>query len=338
MAKTDAGGLAASGLRGTVTNSWADVDVTAVTDTGRVYAGGFIAASNRQTIVNNFALGDVDASASGTNMIFAGGFEGMEGGVHINCYSKGNVTASKPTSSIGAANGLMGGISVNKAVYYNSEAALTTAGNAAEVKSTGSNFGGATDEAKGLTAAEIAGQAFADELNANAAGIADLIKAVEEELEGGTHRVYYPEGTTLEKWVVRDGIVQFNAIEKEPELLFTDVQDPARYFYDPVYWAVKRGITVGYGGPNLFSPDAPCTREQIVTFLWRMMGEPEPEKHENFTDVKEGAWYDKAISWAAEKEITVGLNDGTGRFGVGKTCSRAMIVTFLYRYASITNK
>ena len=83
----------------------------------------------------------------------------------------------------------------------------------------------------------------------------------------------------------------------------------------------------------LFSPEADCTREQIVTFLWRMMGSPEPEKIEKFTDVKADAWYAKAISWAYEKGITVGLNDGTGRFGVGVTCTREMVVTFLHRTA-----
>ena len=122
-------------------------------------------------------------------------------------------------------------------------------------------------------------------------------------------------------------------IGEEPAELFTDVSDPSRYYYEPVYWAYKNGITVGAGGPGKFSPDGPCTREQIVTFLWRMMGEPEPAKHEKFTDVAKGAWYDKPISWAYENGITTGLNDGTGRFGVGNSCTRAMCVTFFYRAA-----
>lgn len=114
---------------------------------------------------------------------------------------------------------------------------------------------------------------------------------------------------------------------------FSDVLDPNRYFYNPVYWAVDHKITVGFGGGGRFSPDAPCQREQIVTFLWRLMGEPEPETYAEFTDVFENDWYYKSISWAAENGITVGLNDGTGRFGVGEPCTREMCVTFLYRAA-----
>ncbi len=117
------------------------------------------------------------------------------------------------------------------------------------------------------------------------------------------------------------------------KVIFSDVADPSRYFYEPVYWALDNGITTGAGGPGLFSPDADCTREQIVTFLWRLMGEPEPTVYTSFTDVPESAWYYKPICWAAEQGITVGLNDGTGRFGVDNSCTRAMIVTFLYRFA-----
>ncbi len=116
-------------------------------------------------------------------------------------------------------------------------------------------------------------------------------------------------------------------------VVFTDVADSSRYFYEPVYWALDNAITTGAGGAGLFSPNADCTREQIVTFLWRLMGEPEPTVYTSFTDVPENAWYYKPICWAAEKGITVGLNDGTGRFGVGQACTRAMCVTFLWRAA-----
>ena len=116
-------------------------------------------------------------------------------------------------------------------------------------------------------------------------------------------------------------------------VLFSDVSDTSRYFFNPVYWAADQGITVGHGGRGRFSPDATCTREQIVTFLWRLMGEPDPVVCQSFTDVKPTDWYFKPISWAAENGITVGLNDGTGRFGVGQPCTREQCVTFLYRAA-----
>ena len=116
-------------------------------------------------------------------------------------------------------------------------------------------------------------------------------------------------------------------------VLFSDVADSKKYFYNPVYWAFDNEITVGAGGPGKFSPNASCTREQFVTFLWRMNGEPEPEEEINFSDVPENAWYYKSITWAAGKGITVGLNDGTGRFGVGQACTREQCVTFLHRSA-----
>lgn len=117
------------------------------------------------------------------------------------------------------------------------------------------------------------------------------------------------------------------------QVRFTDVADPKAYYYEPVYWAVDNGITNGFGGPNLFSPNAPCQREQIVAFLWRLMGSPKPQKYEPFTDVPKSAWYADPISWAYEQGITTGLNDGTGRFGVGQPCLREQCVTFLHRAA-----
>ena len=119
----------------------------------------------------------------------------------------------------------------------------------------------------------------------------------------------------------------------EVRVLFTDVALRSQYFFTPVYWAVDNGITVGAGGPGKFSPTASCTREQFVTFLWRLNGEPEPTTTSSFSDVKTSDWYYKPITWAAEEGITVGLNDGTGRFGVGQACTREQCVTFLHRSA-----
>lgn len=115
-------------------------------------------------------------------------------------------------------------------------------------------------------------------------------------------------------------------------VMFDDVIDSERYFFEPVYWALENQITTGTK-PRLFSPDAKCTREQIVTFLWRMNQCPEPKKNITFTDVKKSDYFYKAVSWAAEQGITVGLNDGTGRFGVGQPCTREQCVTFLWRAA-----
>ena len=101
------------------------------------------------------------------------------------------------------------------------------------------------------------------------------------------------------------------------------------YYAEPVLWAVEKGITNGTSA-STFSPDAPCTRGQIVTFLWRACGSPEPTKTENpFTDVKAGEYYYKAVLWAVEEGITTGLSDTT--FGPNATCTRGQVATFLWR-------
>ncbi len=109
---------------------------------------------------------------------------------------------------------------------------------------------------------------------------------------------------------------------------YTDV--PAgSYYYDAVNWADLLGITEGVGG-NLFDPTGTCTRAQMVTFLWRAAGRPEPTTGSNpFSDLDESAYYYKAVLWAAENGITVGV--GGGRFDPDGTVSRSQSVTFLYR-------
>ena len=108
---------------------------------------------------------------------------------------------------------------------------------------------------------------------------------------------------------------------------FYDVPNGA-YFYEAVKWAVENGITDGVGD-NLFAPDQPCTRAQIVTFLWRAAGSPEPKTASSFTDVPANAYYAKAVAWAVENGITNGMTETT--FAPDATCTRGQSVTFLYR-------
>ena len=109
---------------------------------------------------------------------------------------------------------------------------------------------------------------------------------------------------------------------------FLDVNE-THFFYDPVLWAVEEGITSGMT-PETFGPFATCNRAQVVTFLWRAAGEPEPETTENpFTDVPAGSFYEKAVLWALENGITTGIS--ADAFGPGKACSRGQVVTFLHR-------
>ena len=109
---------------------------------------------------------------------------------------------------------------------------------------------------------------------------------------------------------------------------FYDVPNDA-YFYEAVKWAVKNGITDGVGN-NLFAPERPCTRAQIVTFLWRAAGSPEPKgAASGMTDVVSGSYYEKAVAWAIENGITTGTTTST--FSPDATCTRAQAVTFLAR-------
>ena len=109
---------------------------------------------------------------------------------------------------------------------------------------------------------------------------------------------------------------------------FYDVPNGA-YFYEAVKWAVENGITTGVGN-DLFAPEQPCTRAQIVTFLWRAAGSPEPkDAASGMSDVVSGSYYEKAVAWAIENGITTGTTTST--FSPDATCTRAQSVTFLYR-------
>ena len=108
---------------------------------------------------------------------------------------------------------------------------------------------------------------------------------------------------------------------------FADVPTDA-YYYEAVKWAAKKGITGGIGN-GLFGPNQPCTRAQIVTFLWRAAGSPEPKAMSSFADVSTDAYYAKAVAWAVENGITTGTGDG--KFSPDATCTRAQSVTFLFR-------
>ena len=134
------------------------------------------------------------------------------------------------------------------------------------------------------------------------------------ENEDGTYTFKQPNGkVTIEgKFIVK----------------FVDVPENS-YYAKAVDWAVLNGITNGVDETH-FAPDATCTRAQAVTFLWRALGCPEPKATKSeFTDVVEGAFYFKAVLWAAENGITLGYGDGT--FGVDDTVNRAQMVTFMER-------
>lgn len=177
--------------------------------------------------------------------------------------------------------------------------------------------------------------------------------------DGGTSRMNFtdvPEGAYFHdavEWAVEEGITSgttattfspYNACTRaqvvtflwraagspEPESSynpFWDVPEGA-YYHDAVLWAAEEGITTGVSA-NRFDPNATVTRGQTVTFLWRWDGEPEMESRSTFRDVSAGVYYADAVSWAVEMGITNGTSVAT--FSPNETCTRAQIVTFLYR-------
>ena len=138
---------------------------------------------------------------------------------------------------------------------------------------------------------------------------------------GGEYSFIMPAG---------DVTVRARFVEEAPTQSFADVSTDA-YYYEAVKWAAKNGITGGVGN-GLFAPDAPCTRAQIVTFLWRAAGSPEPKNASSFSDVPASAYYARSVAWAVENGITTGT--GNGGFSPDATCTRAQSVTFLYRALS----
>ncbi|MBQ8355212.1 MAG: S-layer homology domain-containing protein [Oscillospiraceae bacterium] len=156
---------------------------------------------------------------------------------------------------------------------------------------------------------------------------ADLLDAEDRALVFAQAMLDNPLATKMEVATALDTLTE--AMEQAaPKLSFTDVPVDS-FYYDPVLWAVKKGITTG-ATATTFNPNGQCQRAQVVAFLWRAAGSPEPVSTVNpFTDVKESDFYYKAVLWAVEQKITNGLTATT--FGPFALCNRAQVVTFLWR-------
>ena len=154
--------------------------------------------------------------------------------------------------------------------------------------------------------------------------------AVEQGITKGTDKVHFSPDAPCTRAQVVTFLWRANGSPK-PENgknPFSDVK-PADYFYKAVLWAVEQGITKGTDSTH-FSPDAACTRAQVVTFQWRSGGSTAPAGGKNpFADIPNGQWYTNAVLWAVEHGITKGT-DKT-HFSPDETCTRAQVVTFLYR-------
>ena len=151
----------------------------------------------------------------------------------------------------------------------------------------------------------------------------------------------YPEGTVAPErenyGVSKDPVETLPPVAEPEESIpvdtpFTDIgeeKEEKPYYFTPVTWAVSKGITTGTS-ETTFAPESECTRGQIVTFIWRAKGEPEPQSTVNpFKDVKATDYFYKAVLWAVENGITNGLS--ATEFGPGKGCTRGQVCTFLWR-------
>lgn len=153
--------------------------------------------------------------------------------------------------------------------------------------------------------------------------------AIQNEITSGTSNYTFSPN----KACTRAQVVTFlwrAAGRPEPESTensFEDI-DPNAFYYTPVLWAVESGLTKGIT-ETTFKPEGECTRAQVVTFLWRLNGSVKDSAKSEFSDVAQDAYYTDAVNWAVANGITEGT--GSGKFSPNRSCTRAHVVTFLYR-------
>lgn len=218
-----AGGLIANALRGCITDSYTDVNIYAETDSSNVYAGGLFALTNRVTVVNCYALGNVTADSSSNNKVHIGGLTGQAGGIQINCYAHGDIVSKKTTTDVGGINGRLAGIAVDYNCYYNSDAALIVADTPLEeniASGVNADKTGVNNVTYAKTAAEMAGEDFAQLLNDNRNNMSAITAEIPEILAAVssstalTHTLYYSkDGSDLNKWVSSGNAAVFETVE-----------------------------------------------------------------------------------------------------------------------------
>ncbi|SFK43579.1 hypothetical protein SAMN05216390_10194 [Lachnospiraceae bacterium KH1T2] len=229
------GSVAGYLLRGSMLNTWSDVELKAFANKSTVYAGGIMGMQNRVTTVNCYSLGDVSVGSGNNNKATAGGIVGLDGGVIVNSYASGNVSSSKTTFDLGIISGRAAGISEERGNYYNSDAEILNQGTEIEARPIGTDVTKSAVSNNFARSAEfMAGSEFADELNANRLGISRILNEVKEELgtdEDGNsagHSVYYNgDGSELREWEALNGIVGFEEVSPEEPTPSENTTEPS---------------------------------------------------------------------------------------------------------------
>ena len=268
------------------------------------YVGGVVGCANTQgasALTDCYNVGDVKnahsyANAATGGVIGYGNYYSL-----VNGFSYANVRA---------ANGTAGGV-----IGLDSRRSTNRLENTAYLDSGCDTAVGGVDEPKGakaLRAADFASETYLKELNR------DRCFA----LTNGK----YPEfGTSPSE----PGFTPCDGGDDCPGKVFADMPPKGNWAHDPIDWAVVNNITAGTSAMT-FSPNNTCTRAQVVTFLWRAKGCPEPKTAGSpFMDVPENAYYYKAVLWALENGVTAGTTAST--FSPDDGCTRAQVVTFLWR-------
>ena len=365
-----AGGIAGEN-DGTISNCYNTGSVSSTASYSSSYVGG-IAGYNGGTISNCYNTGSVSATATSTSSSSrAGGIAGYNGydGTISNCYNTGSVSSSSSYSCAGGIAGQNYNGTISNCYYLNIIAKGVGGGTDDPVSCTlkqmtqqGTFVGFDFD-----TVWTMAGnedylypelQNVPMQFEKELASISVTPPTKTEYLEGkeqldvtgGKLTLTYNNGTTEVIDLAADMVSGFDNTKVGKQTLtvtyqgktttfeveiiavtvpFRDVDKDA-YYAAAVDWAVSNEITNGTSD-STFSPEEGCTRAQVVTFLWRAAGKPDPASSTNpFTDVKPGAYYYNAVLWAVEKGITNGTSGTT--FSPDETCTRAQIVTFLWRY------
>ena len=231
------GGLIANMLRGSVVNSWSDVELKGTNSKEEyIYAGGLLGSTERVMIVNSFALGDIYVDTRDANKADVGGIVGMEGGIIVNCYADCDITSKNTSSSVGAVAGCVAAISTEKYGYFDKDTVLTAAGKKLPLRYYGVAWT-ATDEEKADMQSwetDTKSDDFAKTLNKNVSDMGSImgelreIYAADENGNSKYHSMYYNgDGSDLSRWGCADGKVILAAGSKDEPVKPDDPAEPA---------------------------------------------------------------------------------------------------------------